>query len=251
MEGLKTSETVGAVAFGVFVVAMTVSRLVGGAVIDRWGRVVVLRATAVLAASGVTLVMWAPAPPWALTGAFVWGLGAALGFPAGMSAAADDSTRAALHVSVVGSLGYTAYAYDSHSGALLMSDDRATWDTISQQPLYELAARPTEPGTVYATTDRGVLVVSADGAEPVPVEGAPVLTGIDWQPGGPLVGVGPDGSVLVSGDSRTWREAGSLDGPTEALDAIAGQWQADTESGVYKSTDDGETWRLVLGGHDG
>ncbi|MBA2574050.1 MAG: MFS transporter [Nocardioidaceae bacterium] len=109
VEGLGSSETVGAVGFGVFVVAMTVSRLVGGAVVDRWGRVGVLRGTATLAASGVTLVILAPAPPWAYAGAFMWGLGAALGFPTGMSAAADDSTQAALHVSVVGSIGYTAF----------------------------------------------------------------------------------------------------------------------------------------------
>lgn len=138
------------------------------------------------------------------------------------------------------------YAYDSHSGTLLVSRDRATWDTISQQPLYDLAANPADPGTVYATTDQGALVASTDGAEPVSVEGAPVLTGIDWQPDGPLVGVAPDGTVMVSDDTTTWREAGSLDGPTEALDAIAGRWHAATASGVYESTNDGETWRLVL-----
>lgn len=138
------------------------------------------------------------------------------------------------------------YAYDSHSGALLTSDDRTTWDTISQQPIYDLAADPGAPGTVYATTDRGSLVASANGAEPEPVPGAPVLTGIDWQPGGPLVGVAPDGAVMVSADTTSWREAGKLDGPAEALDAIPGRWHAATESGVYESTDDGLTWRLVV-----
>ena len=109
VEGLNSSETVGAIGFGVFVTAMTLSRLTGGAVIDRWGRVSVLRGTAILAAVGVTLVILAPAPLLAIVGAFLWGLGAALGFPAGMSAAADDPGRAALHVSVVGSIGYTAF----------------------------------------------------------------------------------------------------------------------------------------------
>jgi len=147
-------------------------------------------------------------------------------------------------------VGDRIYAYDSHSGTLLISDDRESWDTISQQPLYDLAANPADPGTVYATTDRGVLVASTDGADPVPVEGAPALTGIDWQPEGPLVGVAPDGTVMISDDNSTWRASGSLDGPTEALDAIAGRWHAATESGVYESTDDGETWRLVLAGDD-
>lgn len=109
VEGLRSSEVVGAAGFGIFVVAMTVGRLAGGGLIDRWGRVTVLRGTAVLAAAGVTLVILAPTASWACAGAFAWGLGAALGFPTGMSAAADDPTRTALHVSVVGSIGYTAF----------------------------------------------------------------------------------------------------------------------------------------------
>jgi cyanate permease len=45
----------------------------------------------------------------ALTGALLWGVGASLGFPVGMSAAADDPERAAVRVSVVSSIGYTAF----------------------------------------------------------------------------------------------------------------------------------------------
>ena len=44
-----------------------------------------------------------------LAGALLWGVGAALGFPVGMSAAADDPERAAARVSVVSSVGYTAF----------------------------------------------------------------------------------------------------------------------------------------------
>lgn len=138
------------------------------------------------------------------------------------------------------------YAFDSSSGELVVSDDTSTWDTISRQPIYDLAVNPADPGTVYATTDRGVLVASTDGAEPVPVSGAPVLTGIDWQPDGPLVGVAVDGTVMLSDDTRTWRESGRLDGPAGALDAGAGRWHAATGSGVYESRDDGETWQLVV-----
>ena len=36
-------------------------------------------------------------------------MGASLGFPVGMSAAADDPARAAARVSVVSSIGYTAF----------------------------------------------------------------------------------------------------------------------------------------------
>ncbi|MGI8887998.1 MAG: MFS transporter [Nocardioidaceae bacterium] len=109
VDSLGETETVGALAFGTFVVAMTLSRLVGGGTIDRFGRVAVLRGTAVIAALGAALVILGPELPWVFAGALLWGFGAALGFPTGMSAAADDHTRAAVHVSVVGSIGYTAF----------------------------------------------------------------------------------------------------------------------------------------------
>jgi hypothetical protein len=143
-------------------------------------------------------------------------------------------------------VGNRIYAYDSHTGALMVSDDRTSWNTISKQPLYDLAANPAEPDTVYATTDQGGLIVTTDGDQPVPVDGAPVLTGIDWQPDGPLVGVAPDGTVMVADDATTWRQVGNLDGPTQALDVKPGRWHAATDTGVYESTDDGENWRLVL-----
>ena len=39
----------------------------------------------------------------------LWGLGAALGFPMGMSAAADDPATAAARVSAVAGIGYFAF----------------------------------------------------------------------------------------------------------------------------------------------
>ena len=39
----------------------------------------------------------------------LWGVGASLGFPVGMSAAADDPVRAASRVSVVSTIGYAAF----------------------------------------------------------------------------------------------------------------------------------------------
>ncbi|MFV2017121.1 MFS transporter [Micromonospora sp. LOL_023] len=109
VDGYGVGDAVGAVAFGVFVAAMTIARMFGGAALERWGRVPVLRATAALALVGLTLVVFAPALPLALVGALLWGAGASLGFPVGMSAAADEADRAAVRVSVVSSIGYTAF----------------------------------------------------------------------------------------------------------------------------------------------
>ena len=109
VDGYGTSEALGAIGFGTFVTAMTLARLFGGAAIERWGRVTVLRVTAASAALGLVLVVAQVAVPVALVGGLLWGVGASLGFPIGMSAAADDPVRAAIRVSVAGSIGYGAF----------------------------------------------------------------------------------------------------------------------------------------------
>ncbi len=109
VDGHHAGEVFGAIGFGAFVTAMTAGRLCGGALLERFGRVVVLRATAVLAVAGLVLVILASSLAWVLVGTLLWGLGASLGFPVGMSAAADEPGRAAARVSVVSSIAYTAF----------------------------------------------------------------------------------------------------------------------------------------------
>jgi len=109
VDAYQATETVGAIGFGFFVTAMTMSRLFGGYAIERWGRVTVLRASAAAAAAGLLLVVSGIGVPFALAGALLWGAGASLGFPIGMSSAADDPVRAAIRVSVAGSIGYGAF----------------------------------------------------------------------------------------------------------------------------------------------
>jgi MFS family permease len=109
VDGYGASAAVGAVGFAVFLSAMTAARLGGQWALDRWGRVPVLRATTGLGAVGALLVVFGEWLPLALVGAVLWGAGAALGFPVGISAAADDPRRAAVRVSVVTTIGYTAF----------------------------------------------------------------------------------------------------------------------------------------------
>jgi len=109
VDGHGSSEAIGALGYGTFVTAMTLGRLVGGSFLDRLGRVPVLRSTALLAMAGVGVVVLAGPLGWVLLGAVCWGLGASLGFPVGMSAAADEPARAAGRVAVVSSIGYTAF----------------------------------------------------------------------------------------------------------------------------------------------
>ncbi|GAB3596745.1 MFS transporter [Microbacterium tumbae] len=100
---------VGAAALTAFSVAMTAVRIVGGPLVDRFGRVLVLRVLAVSAAGGILLFILAPNLPLVFLGALLWGIGASLGFPLGMSAAADDPAKAAARVSAAATIGYAAF----------------------------------------------------------------------------------------------------------------------------------------------
>lgn len=108
VDGHGSDATTAAVVFGVFVGAMTVGRVVGGPVLDRFGRVPVLRGSAVLAMIGILLFILAPVDALVVVGAVAWGLGCSLGFPVGMSAAAEGPHSAA-RVSAVAMLGYVAF----------------------------------------------------------------------------------------------------------------------------------------------
>jgi fucose permease len=109
IDGYDVPSWVGVTGFAVFVTSMTLGRLLGPVALDRFGRAPVLWATCAAAFVGVLLVVegghWLPVG----VGIVIWGLGASLGFPVGMSAAADDPVRAAARVSVVSTIGYAAF----------------------------------------------------------------------------------------------------------------------------------------------
>ncbi len=109
VDGHHVDNAAGAAIFGVFVTAMTVARVLGVKLLDRYGRVPVLRASAAVAVLGLLLVIVSPWVPLAVVGVVLWGLGAALGFPVGMSAAADDPRTATANVSAVATIGYCAF----------------------------------------------------------------------------------------------------------------------------------------------
>jgi fucose permease len=110
-EGYRTDAWVGVLGFAAFVTAMTVGRVLGTRWLDTYGRVKVLWAAFALAGVGALLVILGPSIGLvaAFVGALMWGVGASLGFPVGMSAAADDALHAAPRVSVVASIGYCAF----------------------------------------------------------------------------------------------------------------------------------------------
>ena len=109
VDGHHVENWQGALVFGLFVTAMTVGRLAGVKLLDRFGRVPVLRGSFLLAAVSLLVFIFIPNPIVAAIAAIGWGLGSALGFPVGMSAAADDPARAAARVGVVATIGYFAF----------------------------------------------------------------------------------------------------------------------------------------------
>lgn len=109
VDGHSVSNATGAIVFGVFVSAMAVGRLAGVRLLDRFGRVPVLRGSAALACIGLLIFIFVPNEWVAIAGVVAWGLGSSLGFPVGMSAAADDPKTAAARVSAVATIGYFAF----------------------------------------------------------------------------------------------------------------------------------------------
>ncbi|MCS0498355.1 MFS transporter [Protaetiibacter mangrovi] len=105
--GLENGQA--AALFTLFTASMMVGRIAGGPLIDRFGRVRMLWITGGAAAVGLALVIFVPVIPVAVAGIVLWGIGASLGFPVAMSAAADDPARAAARVSAVATVGYCAF----------------------------------------------------------------------------------------------------------------------------------------------
>lgn len=109
IDGYDARHWVGVMGFALFVASMTLGRLGGPWVLDRFGRATSMLASAAAATVGVLTVVWSGVAAVAVVGIMLWGFGAALGFPVGMSAAGDDPARAARRVSVVSTIGYGAF----------------------------------------------------------------------------------------------------------------------------------------------
>lgn len=107
VDGHGFSNAMGALAYGLFVGGMTLIRLLGGPLTDRWGRVVMYRASVLCIALAITVFVFGSSLVVALLGALLWGLGIGLAFPTLMSAAASVGNSAA-RVAAVSSVGYAS-----------------------------------------------------------------------------------------------------------------------------------------------
>ncbi len=99
---------VAALFFTAFAVGEALARLFGGPVVDWLGRVHTIRYTTALGVLGVVLFILGTGPAVVLIGVLLWAIGVSMGFPLGMSAAAESGPNPAARVSVVASIGYFA-----------------------------------------------------------------------------------------------------------------------------------------------
>jgi predicted MFS family arabinose efflux permease len=107
VEHLHLDQSVAALAYGTFAVAMTVGRLTADRVVARTGPVAMVRGGSVLAAVGVLTVVLAPAYPLTLTGWLLFGLGLSGVVPQLFTAAGNlSATRRGVVLSRVVGAGY-------------------------------------------------------------------------------------------------------------------------------------------------
>jgi MFS family permease len=104
---------------------------------------------------GVLIVVFGPALGTAVVGTLLWGLGAALGFPTGMSAAADDAALAPGRVSAVATIGYAAFL----AGPALIG---VIGNETGVLRALTVTAAACALGAVVAGSTRPLIVASAD-----------------------------------------------------------------------------------------
>ncbi len=99
---------IAALFFTAFAAGEALTRIFGGPAVDRLGRVHTVRYTTALGVLGVVLFILGSGPWIVLIGVLLWAIGVSMGFPLGMSAAAESGPNPAARVSVVASIGYFA-----------------------------------------------------------------------------------------------------------------------------------------------
>jgi len=109
VDGRGFTNAEGALWFGFFTAGMLIGRISGVYLLDRFGRVPVLQWSAATALLGLSLVLLVADPAISIIGTLLWGLGSSLGFPVGMSAAADNPEGSAARVSAVATVAYSAF----------------------------------------------------------------------------------------------------------------------------------------------
>jgi fucose permease len=109
-DDLGKSQSIAATGYVAYALTLTIGRLIGGKAIERFGRVLAIRFSGVVAAAGIAITILAPGYVAIYAGPVLWGLGLAVVFPATISAAGErGGKRAGDAIAAVSSIGYGAF----------------------------------------------------------------------------------------------------------------------------------------------
>jgi hypothetical protein len=140
------------------------------------------------------------------------------------------------------------YGWDSGTGAFMVSIDRREWDTRATLDLFGFAVDPTAADHVIGVGPAGLLDSPDGGRTWNPTDG-PQLAALSWDADSGLWGADPSGIVWHQPSGGDWERAGVLPGQPQAFLATGDALYAAAHdkagvTGIYRSSDDGETWEL-------
>jgi MFS family permease len=101
LTGSGYSGSEAAIMFGIFWIAITAGRLVGGFVVDSVGRSRTILFSALLAASGIAVFIAQDLINQPLLGLILWGLGIAMGFPMSVASMGDQESMAPARINMI------------------------------------------------------------------------------------------------------------------------------------------------------
>jgi hypothetical protein len=138
------------------------------------------------------------------------------------------------------------YGQDSQTGALMVSNDRRTWDVRAKGlPFTDIAVDPTNPARLLGA-GAATVAASVDGGRSWRPVGRQRLQYLSWNRAG-LFGISPDGAVMTSTDSGvTWRQRGVLSGTPHALLVTDDTIFVATQDGIFASDDGGGTFTTMM-----
>jgi len=182
------------------------------------------------------------------------GTGSDLPDPAGLIES-RDAGRTWKQLSLQGQSDFHALTASSGAvvgfdGTLRTSSDGATWTSLSA-PVQPFALTSSPDGAVLLATSEDGPVRSGDAGQTwSAIPGAPLLLLVAWASGtqGTVVGITPDGQVLISADTGlSWNERGRVEGAPQALSANSDgtdgvHVQVVNDTTVVTSTDDGRSF---------
>jgi MFS family permease len=106
-DAMSRPEAFAAAAIAIYAAAQVVVRVAAGPLVDRLGRAAMIRWTSALGLAGVVLFILDLGTVPLVIGVVLWSVGVSMGFPLGMSAAAEGDDPTA-RVTLVASVGYVA-----------------------------------------------------------------------------------------------------------------------------------------------